>query len=230
MSEISIIVPVYNVENYLKKCVESILSQTFTDFELLLVDDGSTDSSGEMCDELKRLDERIKVIHKENGGLSSARNAGIDVAKGKYLTFVDSDDYIDTHMLEVLYKNMVQEDADLSIVGVTSVYSGQEPEITPSEKYVVTQKEATKMILIGKQASVYAVAKLYKRNISDSESEYPEMTKRIVGFLKENQKFIYANPYFTKNRKLSLTFLRIHPMLYKVFPKMQQRYLRKVNK
>ncbi|MGQ4824501.1 glycosyltransferase, partial [Enterococcus faecalis] len=82
-----------------------------------------------------RLDERIKVIHKENGGLSSARNAGIDVAKGKYLTFVDSDDYIDTHMLEVLYKNMVQEDADLSIVGVTSVYSGQEPEITPSEKY-----------------------------------------------------------------------------------------------
>lgn len=158
MSEISIIVPVYNVENYLKKCVESILSQTFTDFELLLVDDGSTDSSGEMCDELKRLDERIKVIHKENGGLSSARNAGIDVAKGKYLTFVDSDDYIDTHMLEVLYKNMVQEDADLSIVGVTSVYSGQEPEITHSEKYVVTQKEATKMILIGKQASVYAVA------------------------------------------------------------------------
>ncbi|MDU2552528.1 MAG: glycosyltransferase family 2 protein, partial [Staphylococcus epidermidis] len=115
MSEISIIVPVYNVENYLKKCVESILSQTFTDFELLLVDDGSTDSSGEMCDELKRLDERIKVIHKENGGLSSARNAGIDVAKGKYLTFVDSDDYIDTHMLEVLYKNMVHEDADLSI-------------------------------------------------------------------------------------------------------------------
>lgn len=76
-------------------------------------------------------------------------------------------------------------------------------------------------------ANFYVLDKMMK---SDSESEYPEMTKRIVGFLKENQKFIYANPYFTKNRKLSLTFLRIHPMLYKVFPKMQQRYLRKVNK
>ncbi|MDT6668970.1 glycosyltransferase, partial [Enterococcus faecium] len=81
MCRISIIVPVYNVEKYLKKCVDSILGQTFTDFELLLIDDGSTDNSGSICDELAKTDNRIKVIHKENGGLSDARNIGIEVAK-----------------------------------------------------------------------------------------------------------------------------------------------------
>ncbi|MDT6814838.1 glycosyltransferase, partial [Enterococcus faecium] len=95
MCEISIIVPVYKVEKYLRKCVDSILAQTFTDFEVILVDDGSPDNSGKICDEYAEKDNRVRVIHKENGGLSSARNAGIDVARGKYLGFVDSDDYID---------------------------------------------------------------------------------------------------------------------------------------
>ncbi|EMF0473665.1 glycosyltransferase family 2 protein, partial [Enterococcus faecium] len=90
MCRISIIVPVYNVEKYLKKCVDSILGQTFTDFELLLIDDGSTDNSGSICDELAKTDNRIKVIHKENGGLSDARNIGIEVAKGDFIGFIDS--------------------------------------------------------------------------------------------------------------------------------------------
>lgn len=93
MPKISIIVPVYNVEKYLEKCVRSILAQTFTDFELILVDDGSPDSSGAMCDQFAEQDQRVKVIHKENGGLSDARNAGIELATGEYLGFVDSDDY-----------------------------------------------------------------------------------------------------------------------------------------
>ncbi|HBK7124119.1 glycosyltransferase, partial [Enterococcus faecium] len=88
MCRISIIVPVYNVEKYLKKCVDSILGQTFTDFELLLIDDGSTDNSGSICDELAKTDNRIKVIHKENGGLSDARNIGIEVAKGDFIGFI----------------------------------------------------------------------------------------------------------------------------------------------
>ncbi|HFU5892253.1 TPA: glycosyltransferase family 2 protein, partial [Enterococcus faecium] len=92
MCEISIIVPIYNVEQYLRKCVDSILAQTFTDFEVILVDDGSPDNSGAICDEYAKLDSRVRVIHKENGGLSDARNAGIEIAKGKYLGFVDSDD------------------------------------------------------------------------------------------------------------------------------------------
>ncbi|HBC6514954.1 TPA: glycosyltransferase, partial [Enterococcus faecalis] len=90
MCEISIIVPVYKVEPYLRKCLDSILAQTFTNFEVILVDDGSPDNSGKICDEYAIKDSRVRVIHKENGGLSSARNAGIDIAQGKYLGFVDS--------------------------------------------------------------------------------------------------------------------------------------------
>lgn len=92
--KISVIVPVYNVEKYLSRCIDSIISQTFSDFELILVDDGSTDSSGKICDEYGKKDGRVKVIHKKNGGQSSARNAGIENSTGEYISFVDSDDWI----------------------------------------------------------------------------------------------------------------------------------------
>ena len=95
LSRVSIIVPVFNVEKYLSRCIDSILSQSFTDFELLLIDDGSLDNSGRICDEYSKIDHRIRVFHKENGGVSSARNLGIENAVGDYLFFVDSDDYID---------------------------------------------------------------------------------------------------------------------------------------
>lgn len=113
IAKISIIVPVYNVEMYLNKCIESILKQTFKDFELILVNDGSTDSSGIICDEYMKKDQRIKVIHKENGGLSSARNAGIDIAIGDYIAFIDSDDYIHPSMYEVLYREAIKEKSDI---------------------------------------------------------------------------------------------------------------------
>ena len=92
---ISVIVPVYNVEKYLNKCVYSILNQSYRDLEIILVDDGSTDSSGRICDELSKLDPRILVVHKNNGGLSDARNAGMKIANGNYISFIDSDDYVD---------------------------------------------------------------------------------------------------------------------------------------
>lgn len=110
---ISIIVPVYNVEKYLNRCLDSILNQTFTDFELILVDDGSTDNSGIICDEYKTKDNRIKVIHKENGGLSSARNAGLDIARGRYIGFVDSDDFISKDMYQILYNEAEKNKADM---------------------------------------------------------------------------------------------------------------------
>ena len=94
MAEVSIIVPVYQVEKYIRKCIESIQAQTFSDFELILVDDGSKDASGTICDEYAKRDKRIRVIHKENGGLSDARNTGIKLANSDYLMFVDSDEYI----------------------------------------------------------------------------------------------------------------------------------------
>lgn len=105
---ISVIVPIYKVERYLNKCVDSILNQTFTDFELILVDDGSPDNCGRICDEYAEKDNRIHVIHKENGGLSDARNAGLNYATGEYIVFVDSDDFIEPDLLEKAYSTIVK--------------------------------------------------------------------------------------------------------------------------
>ena len=113
--EISIIVPVYRAEKYLSRCVGSILEQTFTDFELILVDDGSPDKSGKLCDKYAKKDSRIKVIHKENGGVSSARNAGLDIAQGKYITFIDSDDWVSEKYLQLLIEPMIKEDVQLVV-------------------------------------------------------------------------------------------------------------------
>lgn len=113
MPIISIIVPVYKVEQYLDRCVSSILAQTYRDFELILVDDGSPDRCGEMCDEWAKKDDRIRVVHKENGGLSSARNAGLDIATGEYIGFVDSDDYIHFQMYEILMHCAIIDKSDI---------------------------------------------------------------------------------------------------------------------
>ena len=122
MVEISIVVPVYNVEKYLGNCIESILNQTFKNFELILVDDGSTDNSGKICDIYEKKDSRIKVIHKNNGGLSSARNAGLDIARGKYIGFVDSDDSIHPEMYEVLYNLIEKYKSDISCCNYKYTY------------------------------------------------------------------------------------------------------------
>lgn len=105
MPKISVIVPVYNTEQYLHRCIDSILAQTFTDFELLLIDDGSKDSSGRICDEYALKDSRIRVFHKKNGGVSSARNLGLDNAKGEWISFVDSDDWVENKYIEELFSN-----------------------------------------------------------------------------------------------------------------------------
>lgn len=118
MYSISVIVPVYNVEKYLEKCVRSILDQTVKVNEIILVDDGSKDNSGILADELARSFSHIKVVHKINGGLSSARNAGLDIATGEYVSFIDSDDYIDPDFYEILLKNIKSADADMAICGV----------------------------------------------------------------------------------------------------------------
>lgn len=122
MAEVSVIVPVYQVEKYIRQCIESILAQTFTDFELILVDDGSKDHSGQICDEYAARDRRVRVIHKENGGLSDARNKGMDHAAGNYFMFVDSDDYIAPNMTECLYQNIRKEDADIAACNFRCVF------------------------------------------------------------------------------------------------------------
>lgn len=121
--EISVIVPVYKVEAYLPRCVESLMSQTYKDFEIILVDDGSPDTCPVMCDAYAKKYSNIHALHKENGGLSDARNAGMTAAKGEYVTFVDSDDYVHPAYLEMLMQG-IRQDADFSVCGFTEVYDG----------------------------------------------------------------------------------------------------------
>lgn len=123
---ISVIVPVYNVQNYLNKCIESIISQTFKDLEIILVNDGSTDKSGEICDFYTKKDNRIKVIHKKNGGLSDARNCGLEIAQGEYIAFLDSDDWIDENLYSTLYELINRFNADIAMCNFERVYEEDE--------------------------------------------------------------------------------------------------------
>ena len=116
--QISIIVPVYKVEPYIRRCVDSILSQTFTDFELILVDDGSPDGCPAICDEYAQKDDRIRVIHKKNGGLSDARNAGLDIAIGEFIGFIDSDDWVASNMYEIMLSEISKNNADIVVCGI----------------------------------------------------------------------------------------------------------------
>lgn len=117
--KVSVIVPIYNVEKYLERCIKNILNQTFAEIEIILVDDGSTDSCSQMCDEFANRDSRIVVVHKKNEGLGYARNSGLQIARGEYVAFIDSDDYIDENFFEELYKNA--NDADLVMTGYRDV-------------------------------------------------------------------------------------------------------------
>ena len=126
MVKFSIIIPIYNVERYLETCVNSILTQTYSDYEVILVDDGSPDRCGELCDHYAESDSRVKVVHKVNGGLSSARNAGLDIAMGEYVIFVDSDDYWDDTMaLEHIQKNLAESNADLLVFPAKRFYEDE---------------------------------------------------------------------------------------------------------
>lgn len=127
----SVIIPVYNVEKYLRECVDSVLNQTYTNFEVILVDDGSTDGSPAICDEYAKTDERVKVIHKENGGLVSARKTGIALATGDYVLYVDSDDYIDVNLLEDADKILAETKAEIFCFGYYKVSSDKTEKIAP---------------------------------------------------------------------------------------------------
>ena len=127
MSTLSVIVPVYKTEKYLKKCVDSILASSYSDLDVILVDDGSPDGSGAICDGYAEKDSRVRVIHKQNGGLSSARNAGVDNAYGEYITFVDSDDYIDPDIYSHLISLMEKSGVSVGAMGIAYVTESEEP-------------------------------------------------------------------------------------------------------
>lgn len=171
---LSIIVPVYDVEKYINKCIDSILKQTFTNFELILIDDSSPDNCGNICDKYAKLDSRIKVIHKENGGLSSARNVGIDAARGEYIGFVDSDDYIKNDMYESLYKAILKYKADISICGKFIVGQDKVLSVCNSDNVrIYNRYEGLIEIIKDKNINSFAWDKLYKRELFDNV-RYPE--------------------------------------------------------
>ena len=147
---ISVIVPVYNVEKYLSECIESIIDQTYLDLEIILINDGSTDGSFDICKEYEKRDSRIKLIDKINGGLSSARNAGIDNASGAYLCFVDSDDCLEKDALMQLYQAI--SESDISICSMSSDKNALTQGVSPPSS-ILTAAEAIKLILQEKRMS-----------------------------------------------------------------------------
>lgn len=176
---ISIIVPVFKVEPYLNRCIESLVSQTYTNLELILVDDGSPDNCGAICDDWAAKDARIRVIHQANAGLSEARNRGIQSSTGSYLLFVDSDDYVEADYAEKLFTALIRHDADMAICGITYQY----PDLHQSRKMLINEEER---LISGRDAlfcfeqcgslrEAYTVAwnKIYKRSFWE-EIKYPK--------------------------------------------------------
>ncbi len=174
-SLISVIVPIYNMEDYLIKCIESIINQTYKKLEIILVDDGSTDNCGIICDAYKLIDSRIKVIHKSNGGLSSARNAGLDIATGSLIGFVDSDDYLESTMYEKLKNNMDYYQSDISVCNFYHVKNGKrEPSMKKLPSNIAEGKNKfdnmhNEYIPYG----MFAWNKLFKRELFDN-IRYPD--------------------------------------------------------
>lgn len=168
MAEVSVIVPVYNVEKYLNECIDSILAQTFTDFELILVNDGSSDRSGEICDEYAIKDKRIKVIHQQNGGVSVARNTGLNEAKGTYISFVDSDDVVLPNYLYVLLKALKDTGSDISSCrsGGLVLNDTYSPEAQTTTCYIVSGKEASRSAFcVGELFAVHPWGSMFKRDL-----------------------------------------------------------------
>lgn len=189
MPRLSVIVPVYKVEKYIHKCVDSILNQTFTDFELILVDDGSPDKCGEICDEYAKKDARVRVIHKENGGLSDARNFGIDAAKGEIKGFVDSDDIIDASMYGDMIGYMDEHDLDV-VCADTYVVRNDKKKFNPryNKDMIFEGRNAVKEILDGTLDNA-AWNKIYKRSVI-GDVRYPK--GQIYEDVATTYKFVFA--------------------------------------
>ena len=161
---ISIIVPVYNVEKYLNKCIDSIINQTYKNLEIILVDDGSLDNSGKICNEYAEKDSRIKVIHKENGGVSSARNKGLEIANGEWVAFVDSDDWIENNFCEVLLNNAIEYKVDIVLCGYNRVSLSNIDKIRNTKKIIELNANEYLINVLNPQTGFgFCHMKLYKR-------------------------------------------------------------------
>lgn len=183
---VSVIVPVYKVEEYLHRCIDSILTQSYETLEVILVDDGSPDNCGLICDEYHAKDKRVKVVHRENGGLSAARNSGLDIVSGDYLMFVDSDDWLDVNTIKYLHQILVEYKADISAVGLLPVIDGTEVNnnIYTNKVKVYNKLQGLETFLFNGQLSPCACGKLWRTDLW-ANVRFPE------GKLHEDQFTIY---------------------------------------
>lgn len=213
MPKLSIIVPVYNVEDYLKRCIDSIINQNFKDFELILVDDGSTDMSPSICDDYSNRDKRVIVIHKKNAGLSSARNKGLDIAKGDYIGFVDSDDWIAPNMYLDLVNFCESNKLDLAICGVELCYENtnkNQPYYMTTNDRIMSKTEALEELFCNNSFGEEAWNKLYTKKVF-ANIRYPvgkihEDTYCICDILNKCKKIGYKSGigYFYYQRQNSI--------------------------
>lgn len=237
---ISVIVPVYNVEKYLSRCVDSILNQTYSDLEVILVDDGSKDASGSICDAYAAKDSRIRVIHKENGGLSSARNAGIDAATGAYLAFVDSDDWIEPETYSWLLEQLHRHKVKMVCAGRYDV-DGDTGEKTiglcPEREEVISGEEMAGRIFTWDHCDTSACDKLFLRSLFENDrfplgvvcEDLPVIYKIA---LEAGQVALCPKPiynYFHRSGSISLSFISDKTFHYsrhtaEIYPYVRQNY------
>lgn len=209
-SLISIIIPVYNMEKYLAKCLDTVVNQSYTNLEILLIDDGSIDASSQICKEYLKKDNRIKYYKKKNGGLSSARNFGLDKCNGDYIGFVDSDDVIHKDMFSILYNNIKVTNSDLSICEVTRFNENPEFKVIDSYK-TYSKQEVLKIILEDIKICNFAVNKLYKRDII-KDIRYPigkvqEDVGTTYKYIMNAKKIVYTESklygYYSRSNSIS---------------------------
>lgn len=219
MDLVSIIVPVYNVEEYLPKCLDSILNQTYKNLEIILVDDGSTDGSGVICDDYATKDKRIKVIHKQNGGLSDARNVGIDICTGDYIGFVDSDDYIEIDMYETLLNYLKENNLDVCMCASADVIDGKIINSKKFDAFCVDNKEGIiRETFVNKYGgmSISVCNKLFIKDIFKGIRFLKEKTSEDVFFvldwIKNTERFgrISDCKYYYVKRNGSITHLKYY--------------------
>ena len=168
---VSIIIPIYKVEPYLRRCLDSIVNQTYTNLEIILVDDGSPDGCPQICDEYAAKDNRIVVIHKENGGLSDARNAGLDICKGEYISFVDSDDWVDEKYIDILIRLAVETNADIAIGNHQKVYNNKSFFIEKEKEDIQTLSSQEALNILFKRSHLSFIlswGKIYRRFLFDN--------------------------------------------------------------
>lgn len=194
---VSVIIPAYNIEKYISRCLDSIIAQTYNNLEIIVVDDGSKDQTAEILDDYQKRDSRIIVIHKENGGVSSARNQGLDIAKGDYIGFVDGDDLIKPNMYEVLVKLLEEENADIAHCGYQMVFPDRvDYYYNTGRRKIQTTQEGLKDLLSGKMIEPALYNKLYRKELFnnirlDEKIRINEDLEANYHLFKKSKKSIY---------------------------------------